>query len=58
MSQNCEFCINYEYDEECEDMVCTVDMDMDDYQTYQLSGSKNCPFFRMGDEYTIVHKQI
>ena len=29
---NCETCMNYEYDEECDYYVCTKDLDGDEYQ--------------------------
>ena len=34
MKCNCEYCINFEYDDEYEEYVCTVDMDEDEvYRT-------------------------
>ena len=46
MKSCCDMCMFYEYDEEYEEMVRFV-----------MSGSKSCPYFRFGDEYTIVRKQ-
>ena len=51
----CEECLNYEYDEEFDDYTCCVSLDMDEYQ--QVVSGGQCPFYRPGDEYTIVRKQ-
>ena len=54
----CETCMYFEYDEELEDEVCVAPVDMDDLA--RLIESRNrpaCPFYRPGDEYTIVRKQ-
>lgn len=52
----CESCAYYMYDEEYDEYLCTADLDEDDI--YRLSiGQKGCPFYRGGDEYSIVRKQ-
>ena len=56
-SANCEDCINYAYDEEYEEYVCCVDLDMDEFERIRRQGVSGCPFFRPGDEYSIVKKQ-
>lgn len=53
---NCDTCLFYEYDEEYEDYYCSVDMDEDDYA--RLLQQKECPFWRDGDEYKTVRKQM
>ena len=55
VSASCEMCMFYEYDEEYEEMVCTVSMDEDDMMRFYTK--RECPYFRFGDEYTIVRKQ-
>ncbi len=57
MSCICEDCENYDYDEECEDYVCVVDMDMDDLEQFVLSRQTRCPYYRVRDEYRIVLRQ-
>ena len=58
MSYNCDQCINYIYDEEYDEYCCSVDMDEDDYGRMLSSNNKDqCPYFRFGDEYSIVRKQ-
>lgn len=54
-NMDCENCLNYEYDEEYEDYVCSVNMDEDEY--IRFLREKKCPYFRFGDEYSIVKKQ-
>ena len=60
VSAICDICMYYSYDEEYDCYTCEVDdqMDEDDVWRFMNSGRKVCPFFRMGDEYKIVHKQI
>ncbi len=53
----CDECENFEYDEECEDYVCVVDMDMDDLERLSFSHRAQCPYFRIRDDYRIVRKQ-
>ena len=55
----CDQCIYYSYDEEYEEYVCGMDFaDEDDYGRILQSDFRECPYFIMGDEYKIVHKQI
>ncbi len=55
----CEMCMYYGYDEEYEEYFCTVDMDEDDMARL-MSGNRNtsCPYFRDGDEYKVVRRQM
>lgn len=55
---NCEYCCYYEYDEEEENYICTVDMDEDDVARLMSSDHAECPFFRQGDEYLVVRHQM
>ena len=57
-TSKCEDCLYYEYDDEYGFYVC--DMDLDEDETAQFIGGRfqNCPYYRPGDEYTIVRKQI
>lgn len=58
MKVNCDSCINYEYDEEYEDYICEVNMDEDEAVRFASDQSYSCPYFRQGDEYSIVKKQM
>lgn len=55
---SCESCLNFEYDEEYECYSCIMDLDEDDYRSFITGNTAHCPFYRFGDEYLIVHKQI
>lgn len=57
MEANCESCMNYYYDEEWDTYLCTINMDEDEVAKMSFSKYYKCPYFRMGDDYTIVKKQ-
>ena len=59
MKMNCEDCIHYSYDDEYECYICDVNVNLDQDEAYKfISGTlSNCPYFRFGDDYTIVKKQ-
>ena len=54
---NCDMCMNYEYDEEYDCYRCSVDLDMDEAEQFMTYTVRSCPYYRPGDEYTIVRKQ-
>lgn len=54
----CEECMNYSYDDEYECYTCLMDLDEDEWYRFVSEKFKDCPYFRRGDEYTIVKKQI
>ena len=53
----CESCAFYAYDEEYECYMCMIDMDEDEVNNIYSNKRRSCPYFRMGDDYTIVRKQ-
>lgn len=55
----CENCMYLEYDEELQDYICSVApiMDEDDLSRIAYQAKKQCPYYRLGDEYTLVRKQ-
>lgn len=55
---NCESCMNYEYDEDYDCYICTKDLDEDEMIRFIRGEFKDCPYYRFGDEYQIVKKQI
>ena len=57
MMSSCEYCMAYAYDEEYEDYTCIIDMDEDELLRIYSDKRRGCPYFRMGDDYTIVRKQ-
>lgn len=54
---NCEDCMNYYYDDEGEYYTCSVMLDEDEMSRFMRGTFKDCPYYRPGDEYTIVRKQ-
>ena len=55
---NCEYCMNYCYDEDYECYTCEVNLDEDEMARFISGNFSQCPYFRMGDEYKIVRKQM
>ena len=53
-SANCEYCVNYSY--EC--YTCEVNLDEDEMAKFITGDFRQCPYFKMGDEYRIVRKQM
>ena len=49
---NCDTCLFYEYDEEYECYTCSKDLDA------RMMQHQECPFWRDGDEYKTVRKQM
>ena len=62
MSRNervsCESCTYYIYDEDYESYVCVKNMDEDEYIRLMTDRYFQCPFYRNGDEYAVVRKQM
>lgn len=48
MTTECEFCMNYEYDDEYECFVCVVDMDEDEVMRLYADKKSNCRYFSTG----------
>ncbi len=53
----CDNCVNYTYDEECEEYFCDAPIDEDEMSRFLSGDNKTCPYFRLNDEYAIVRKQ-
>ena len=54
----CEDCLYYQYDYELGYNVCDMDLDEDETARFIRGDFDSCPYYRTGDEYTIVRKQI
>ena len=57
-AQSCSSCAYYIYDEEYDEYVCDAAMDEDDYVRLRLEPLYSCPYYRNGDEYRVVRKQM
>lgn len=55
---NCESCMYYQYDEEFEYYTCEQDLDEDEMVKFVRGNYSECPYYRFGDDYTIVRKQM
>ncbi len=53
----CESCVNFSFDDESEEYVCCMQFDEDEMHALLSNKYKKCPFYRLGNEYTIVKKQ-
>ncbi len=55
---NCDDCMHYEYDEEYDCYSCIMDLDEDEMRLFITGRFLSCPYYRAGNEYSIVRKQI
>ena len=55
---NCDSCVYFEYDEDYECYICTMDLDEDEIARFMQDTYYDCPYYKYGDEYTIVRKQM
>ncbi len=55
---NCESCVFYDYDEDYETYVCTMNLDEDEMVRFLSGNTRTCPYYRFYDEYKSVQKQI
>ena len=58
MAQTCESCEFYDYDEESDSYICTMNLDEDEMIRFLSNNTNNCHYYRYYDEYKSVHKQI
>lgn len=56
-ASGCESCVFFEYDEEFDDDICTINLDEDEFVRYLSSPNRECPYYRYYDEYKSVQKQ-
>ena len=54
---NCESCVFFDYDEDVEANVCTMNLDEDEMVRFLSGRTKSCPYYRFYDEYKSVQKQ-
>ena len=55
---SCDTCLYFEYDEDYEAYMCDMDMDEDEYAHLMSDERYSCPYYRNGDEYAVVRKQM
>ena len=54
---NCDMCMNYYYNEEWDCYECAINLDEDEVSRIASDSHYRCPYYRLGDDYTIVKKQ-
>ena len=57
-AHSCTSCTYYVYDDDYEEYVCDIKMDEDEYIRLISDSHYQCPYYRNGDDYRIVRKQI
>ena len=57
MSNICEDCVCYDYDEELESFICTMDLDEDEMERFLKGSNPACPFYRPGGDYKTASRQ-
>lgn len=55
---SCDTCVYNVYDDEDACYYCEVDMDEDDAVRLMSSHYRECPYYRLNDEYAVVKHQI
>ena len=55
---SCDTCAYLIYDEEYEDYICDVNMDEDEYGRLTSDSHYICPYYKNGDEYSVVRHQM
>lgn len=57
MARNCEECAYFDYDDELESYICTMDLDEDEMERFLRGATVACPFYRRGDDYQTARRQ-
>lgn len=57
-ASNCDACVNYVYDEDYECYSCMVNLDEDEMYRFLSGTQRECPYFRLDDEYAVVRHQM
>ncbi len=57
MADNCESCVNYDYNYDSGCYECLMNLDEDEMVNFLSHSTDNCPYFQLYDEYKIVRKQ-
>ena len=55
---NCDTCVYYEYDEDFDCYTCSMEFDEDEAARFVQDAAYSCPYYKFGDEYMIVKKQM
>ncbi len=58
MGATCETCMYYGYDAEYEEYYCEINLDEDEMEKFLADKFRDCPYYRLEDEYKTVRKQM
>lgn len=58
MKSKCDSCVYYEYDEDYECYVCQMSLDEDEMYRFLTNTYQDCPYYKFGDEYSVVRHQM
>lgn len=58
MSNICDSCVYWVFDEEDEDYACCMEFDEDEVYRFYAAGGAECPYYRADDEYGVVRHQM
>ncbi len=53
----CDSCVYFDYDPESESYICLMDLDQDDMERFLMLRTRDCPYYKYGDDYTLARKQ-
>ncbi len=53
----CDLCSFYVYNDELAEYICDISMDQDEMERIHSQKYSACPYFHLGDDYSIVRKQ-
>ena len=57
ISNECETCWNYDYDEEYDEYYCLMDLDEDEVYRMLSTPKPHGPSYRQGDEHYLARRQ-
>ena len=57
-ANNCDTCVNYVYDEDYDYYYCLVNLDEDEMYRFLSGNQRECPYYRLDDEYGVVRQQL
>lgn len=55
---SCDSCAYYVYDEDYEGYFCDINLDEDELSRLMSDRHYSCPYYRNGDEYAVVRRQL
>lgn len=56
-ASRCEDCVYYDFDDDMDGYVCTVNLDEDEAVDFISGRNNSCAYYRFYDEYKSVQKQ-